>query len=111
MRTSINYSSFSQTTYYAVGKDSEKDSDPIFETFAAAVGKYPELNDYLESKTADSIMFRIPNDASNIQILVNKIAMISYQGCVYRDGDKPCKKCTYKSYCDIVKGVQNNDEC
>lgn len=109
MRTSINYSSFSQTTYYAVGRDSEKDTDPIFDTFMSATEKYPELNEYLENKTEDSIMFRIPNDAGNIQLLINKIAMISYQGCVYRDGEKPCKKCSYKSYCDTVKGVSNED--
>lgn len=110
MRTSINYSSFTRTTYYAVGKDSTVDTDPIFDKFILAVDKYSELEDYVESRTEESIMFMIPNDAGNIQMLVNKIAMLAYQGCVFQENQaKPCKRCSYKSYCDTVNGGMNND--
>ena len=108
MRTSINYSSFSDTTYYAVGKDTGKSEDLIFDTFVKAAAKFTELDKYLENKTEESVMYRIPNEAGHIQLLINKIAMLSYQGCVYQDG-KSCKRCAYKNYCDIVKGVSDND--
>lgn len=106
MRTSINFSSFTSTTYYAVGKDTTAETDPIYDSFIDAIGKYPEVESYIESKTDDSIMFRIPNEASNIQLIINKIAMLAYQGCVYKDGDKPCKRCSYKGYCEAVNGKE-----
>ena len=113
MRTSINYSSYTSTTYYAVGRDSDK-PDEIFDKFITAVGKYKELTPYIESQTEDSIMYRIPNDAAQIQMLVNKIAMLAYQGCVYRDDEifsgppssRKCRTCQYKTYCDVVNGME-----
>lgn len=106
MRTSINYSSYTSTTYYAVGRDSDK-PDEIFDKFITAVGKYEELTPYIESQTADSIMYRIPNEDAQIQMLINKIAMISYQGCVYRDEhQKACRYCSYQNYCKVVNGEE-----
>ena len=110
MRTSINYSSYTSTTYYAVGRDSTKDHDEAFDKFINAVAQYEELKPFIESETEDSIMYRIPNENAQIQMLVNKIAMISYQGCVYRDEhQKACRYCSYQNYCKVVngKGVQN----
>lgn len=112
MRTSINYSSYTSTTYYAVGRDSQLSADTVFDKFIAAVGKYKELNPFIESNTEDSIMFRIPNENADIQILINKIAMLAYQGCVYRDDEifsgppssRKCRTCQYKTYCDVVNG-------
>lgn len=104
MRTSINYSSYSGSTYYAVGKETDK-IDLIFDKFIKAVDYYPELKAYEESRTEDSIMYRIPSDATHVQLLVNKIAMICYQGCVYNN-EKPCKKCSYKGYCDVINGKE-----
>lgn len=107
MRTSINYSSFTQTSYYAVGKDMQKDKDEEFDRFIKAVEKYEELTPYIESQTEDSIMYRIPGDATYIQMLVNKIAMISIQGCVYRDEhQKACRYCSYQNYCKTVNGEE-----
>lgn len=105
MRTSINYSSYTRTTYYAVGRDSDKESDPIFDKFISAAGKYEELTPYIESRTEDSIMYRIPNEDAQIQMLINKIAMLAYQGCVYqKEHQKACRYCSYKNYCDVVNG-------
>lgn len=107
MRTSINYSSFSSTTYYAVGRDEAKDHDAAFDKFINAVAQYEELKPFIESETEDSIMYRIPNENAQLQMLINKIAMISYQGCVYRDEHKKaCRYCTYKNYCDVVNGKE-----
>ena len=106
MRTSINYSSYTSTTYYAIGRDSDK-IDLIFDKFITAVGKYEELTPYIESQTEDSIMYRIPNEDANIQMLINKIAMIAYQGCVYRDEhQKACRYCSYQNYCNVVNGKE-----
>ena len=112
MRTSINYSSYTSTTYYAVGKDNDK-PDEIFDKFITAVGKYEELAPFVESQTEESIMYRIPNDAARNQMLINKIAMLAYQGCVYRDDEifsgppssRKCRTCQYKTYCDVVNGT------
>ena len=106
MRTSINYSSYTSTTYYAVGRDSDK-PDEIFDKFITAADKYEELTPYVESRTEDSIMYRIPNDAARIQMLVNKIAMLAYQGCVYNEEhQKSCRYCSYQKYCKVVKGTE-----
>lgn len=110
MRTSINYSSYTNTTYYAVGRDTQLSEDTVFDKFIAAVGKYEELDPFIESKTEDSIMFRIPNERADIQILINNIAMLAYQKCVYREEhQKACRYCSYQNYCNTVngKGVQD----
>ena len=105
MRTCINYSSYTGTIYYAVGRDMQKDKDEEFDRFITAVGKYEELTPYIESQTEDSIVYRITADAAYIQMLVNKIAMISLQGCVYRDEHKKaCRYCSYQNYCKVVNG-------
>ena len=110
MRTSINYSIYTSTTYYAVGRDSQLSEDTAFDKFIAAAGKYEELDPFIESNTEDSIMFRIPNEKVNIQMLINKIAMISYQGCVYRDEHKKaCRYCSYQNYCNVVNGKEVQD--
>ena len=107
MRTSINYSSFTQTSYYAVGKDMQKDKDEEFDRFIKAVEKYEELTPYIESRTEDSIMYRIPNEDAHIQMLVNKIAMLAYQGCVYQEEhQKACRYCSYQTYCKVVNGEE-----
>ena len=107
MRTSINYSSYTSTTYYAVGRDSDKESDPIFDKYIAAADKYEELTPYIESRTEDSIMYRIPNEDAHIQMLVNKIAMLAYQGCVYQEEhQKACRYCSYQTYCKVVNGEE-----
>lgn len=114
MRTAINYSSYTGTVYYAVGRDMQKDKDEEFDRFIKAVAKYDELTPYIESQTEDSIMYRITADAAYIQMLVNKIAMISLQGCVYRDDEifsgppssRKCRTCQYKTYCDVVNGTE-----
>ena len=114
MRTSINYSSYTSTTYYAVGRDSTKDHDEAFDKFINAVAQYEELKPYIESETEDSIMYKIPNENAQIQMLINKIAMLAYQGCVYRDDEifsgppssRKCRTCNYKNYCEIVNGME-----
>lgn len=106
MRTSINYSDYTGTTYYAVGRDTEK-VDVVFDKFITAVGKYEELTPYIESQTEDSIMYRIPNEDAHIHMLVNKIAMIAYQGCVYQEEHhKACRYCSYQNYCNVVNGKE-----
>lgn len=106
MRTSINYSSYTSTTYYAVGRDTDK-ADEVFDKFITAVGKYEALTPYIESQTEDSIMYRIPNEDAQIQMLINKIAMIAYQGCIYRDEyQKTCKICPYPNLCKVVNGEE-----
>lgn len=105
MRTSINYSSVTQTTFYAVGRDAELTVDHVFDRFSKAVKKYPEITCFLETDTEDTIMFKIPEESSHAYLLINKIAMLSYEGCIYvNDGNKNCKRCAYKGYCDAVNG-------
>lgn len=106
MRTSINYSSYTSTTYYAVGRDSDK-ADEVYDKFITAVAKYEELTPYIESQTEDSIMYRIPNEDARIQLLINKIAMLAYQGCVYQDEhQKACRYCSYQNFCKTVNGTE-----
>lgn len=110
MRTSINYSSYTRTTYYAVGRDSQLSADTAFEKFITAVGKYEELDPFIESNTEDSIMFRIPNEKAEIQMLINNIAMLAYQGCVYKEEhQKTCRYCSYQNYCKTVNGKEVQD--
>lgn len=107
MRTSINYSSFSSTTYYAVGRDGTEEQDPIFDKFVGALDKFPELIPFTESKNDESVMFVIPHDAEHMHLLINKIAMLAYQGCVFQENQaKPCKRCTYSNYCKAVNGKE-----
>lgn len=110
MRTSINYSGYTNTTYYAVGRDTQLSEDTAFDKFIAAVGSFDGLKPFIESETEDSIMFRIPNENADIQILINKIAMIAYQGCIYRDEyQKSCKFCPYPNLCKTVNGKEVQD--
>ena len=102
MRTSINYSSYSGSSYYTVSKEADK-PDEVFDRFREAIKNYPELDMYLESLTEDLIMYRIPSEDTRIQLLINKIVMICYQGCVYNEL-RPCEKCAYKGYCDVING-------
>ena len=105
MKTSINYSSFTKTTFFAVGKDPELVSDHVFDRFSKAIRKYPEITCFLETDTNDTIMFKIPEESNHAHLLINKIAMLSYEGCIYvHDGNMNCKKCIYKGYCDAVNG-------
>lgn len=104
MRTSINFSAISQTTFYAVGK--EDDNDKQFDLFIKAVDHYDFLAGLIESKTEDSIIFRFPEDAYYAQLNVNRIAMLCYNDCIYKDG-KHCKKCEYKAYCDVIGGLRD----
>ena len=107
MRTSINYSSYTNTTYYAVGK--EEGEDKQFDLFVKSIKEYDELTPYIESQAEESVMFRISNEAARIQMLINRICMLVYNDCVYNDGKSAakCKKCEYKSYCDLIGGIRN----
>lgn len=107
MRTSINFSAFTQTTYYAVGK--EEGEDKQFDLFIKAVKEYEDLTPYIESQAEESVMFRIPNEDARIQMLINRICMLVYNDCVYNDGKTAakCKKCEYKSYCDVIGGLRH----
>lgn len=108
MRTSINYSSYSSTTYYAVGRDSTMDHDEAFDKFINAVSKYEGLKSFIESETEDSITYRIPNENKQILMMVNRIAMISYQGCIYRNEyKKACRYCAYQNYCKVVNSKED----
>ena len=107
MRTSINFSAFTQTTYYAVGK--EEGQDLQFDLFVDVIKEYKELTPYIESQAEESVMFRIPNEDNKIQMLINRICMLVYNECIYNDGvtASKCKKCEYKSYCDLIGGLRN----
>lgn len=105
MKTSINYSSYTGTTYYAIGKEDDK-LDLQFDLFIKALDKYEELKPFIESQSESSVMFRIPEESAAVHMTINRLCMLIYNECVYNDG-KHCKKCEYKGYCDTIGGIRN----
>lgn len=63
MRFTVNYSSVSQSIYYAVGRESGDN----FDGFKNGIHNLPNLSRSIESEDDDHIMFRINRDNDTLQ--------------------------------------------